>query len=1099
MGKSKTTKFKRPQFNAVGLPVNAVKEENGDENYDEESCPAAELLEKLQSPSPDVREFACASISRVVQQSHTIPGFLQRDAVKRLGPMLLDNSVAVRETATGALRNLSACGGQEVCEDMVKHDVMTPLTALLKECCCGFETSVVAVEDKSPLERVANEAVNLLWNLCESNTQALSIFNKAGLLDVVVQCLEKYPQNVELAISAAHCLHTVTEDNSELLCSINRILWNIKGSFPAAHQAQTLNAIVASLSTCLDMDAGALIPKLKQAEEDRHLNAQSAAGVENESSREVLVDEMRGEEAPKLNGRAANINDDVSDLLPTVREELREAIALLTAQQTSLEIIVNMCCSDDPSDDEWEESSSSDESELGPDGLCDGVSSLMSPLCLSAEIHGAMINHHIPKKVLNKTDFPRHEAIDVCHQNSAWKCLIKRLERVQTRALMCLNSILSSMDVESLGGVAALQEAAMHLSSLVFGGSEMPKDAEFLEAITSAIRSVLQTIASKNIPQCMTPQQLMSLSEAASQCDVVSVRVNAVAILGITGSILAKEKGTTETIQIIGNALLQIASKDADLVVNGEALDALFDVFADGDEAEVAAKNIQLLPALKALQPVFKAKIRKEGRGNLLLTGNDCNTGRLTEYTGTPWKTRNYFEGIVGLHEEIMDFYKYISPRPEEEKMRLEVVDRIKEVIYSLWPSAEVPIIKLTDSFTEVKVDISFNVKSGVKAACLIKEYKEKYPVLPYLVLVLKQFLLQRDLNEVFTGGIGSYSLFLMAVSFLQLHYRDDVCSPNINIGVLLIEFFELYGRNFNYLKTGIRIKDGGCYVAKDEVQKNMMDGYRPSMLYIEDPLQPDNDVGRSSYGAMQVKQAFDYAYVVLSHAVSPIAKYYPNNETESILGRIIRVTQEVDEYREWIRSNWGNQCKNEIPLNSKNDVALSQQLDECNNNVPNEEDVVATHSKRSSNSSSPSQSLRSSPSSSPLSPTSSSSSSDADSDGTPCKTAKQHPCRGSVSHREKSVSVANHRSHNATTSSTSNKSGKARLSRLNHKSGHHSQQGSSTGAKAHQSNRPQHQGNSKKRKNPCVGVWSPRALRRRSIRARALFTHGHRTVLFRG
>ncbi|CAF92497.1 unnamed protein product, partial [Tetraodon nigroviridis] len=27
-------------------------------------------------------------------------------------------------------------------------------------------------------------------------------------------------------------------------------------------------------------------------------------------------------------------------------EELREAVALLTAQQTSLEIIVNMCCSD---------------------------------------------------------------------------------------------------------------------------------------------------------------------------------------------------------------------------------------------------------------------------------------------------------------------------------------------------------------------------------------------------------------------------------------------------------------------------------------------------------------------------------------------------------------------------------------------------------------------------------------------------------------------------------------------------------------------------------------------------------------------------------
>lgn len=43
------------------------------------------------------------------------------------------------------------------------------------------------------------------------------------------------------------------------------------------------------------------------------------------------------------------------------------------------------------------------------------------------------------------------------------------------------------------------------------------------------------------------------------------------------------------------------------------------------------------------------------------------------------------------LHEEVHDFFNYISPRPEEEKMRLEVVDRIKGVIYDLWPSAEVP------------------------------------------------------------------------------------------------------------------------------------------------------------------------------------------------------------------------------------------------------------------------------------------------------------------------------------------------------------------------------------------------------------------------
>ncbi|KAM7146807.1 terminal nucleotidyltransferase 4B isoform 1-T1 [Macrochelys suwanniensis] len=507
-------------------------------------------------------------------------------------------------------------------------------------------------------------------------------------------------------------------------------------------------------------------------------------------------------------------------------------------------------------------------------------------------------------------------------------------------------------------------------------------------------------------------------------------------------------------------------------------------------------------------------------------------------FTGTPWKGRNYSPGVVGLHEEIIDFYKYMSPRPEEERMRMEVVNRIENVIKELWPNADVqifgsfktglylptsdidlvvfgkwetlplwtleealrkhnvadegsvkvldkatvPIIKLTDSFTEVKVDISFNVQNGVKAAQLIRDFIKKYPVLPYLVLVLKQFLLQRDLNEVFTGGIGSYSLFLMAVSFLQLHPREDACIHSANYGVLLIEFFELYGRHFNYLKTGIRIKDGGSYVAKDEVQKSMLDGYRPSMLYIEDPLQPGNDVGRSSYGAMQVKQAFDYAYVVLSHAVSPIAKYYPNNETESILGRIIRVTQEVTSYREWISKHWGMQSRTESSCNG-NGVTLivdTQQLDKCNNNLSEVNEALGksrsktseTLSKHSSNSSS-----------GPLSSSSStlSSSSDVDSDGTPCKTSKQLSCHQSTTNRVGSQEIAlessqssgkRQSSQTANTSNSTNKSqhGSARLFRSSSSKGFqgptNSNHGTSVTNKQHQGSKSHQCFHVKKRKH---------------------------------
>uniref|UniRef100_A0A8C8LPG9 SYO1-like TPR repeats domain-containing protein n=1 Tax=Oncorhynchus tshawytscha TaxID=74940 RepID=A0A8C8LPG9_ONCTS len=603
-------------FNAEGLSVTAVKEveEDHDEVCDGVDSPAGELLEKLQSPSADVREFACASISRLVQQSQTIPGFLQRDAVRRLGPLLLDRSLAVRETATGALRNLSACGGHEVCEDMVKQDVMTPLTALLRE---------VSLPMFLWFFHTILSCCIITLSVSESSSQALSVFNKAGILDVILQCLERHTHNIKLALSAAHCLHTVTEDNAELLCSMNNAVlgtlesvlrssqadmahtllrtlaagsvWNLKSSLPTARQAQTLNALMATLSQCLELDAGTLIPQLRQAEVARSATE---------------MDEEEGVE-PRTNGKATKIDKDFSDLLPRGKEELREATALLTAQQTSLEIIVNMCCSDDPSDDEWEEASSSDESEMCPDGLSEGNTSLLSPLCLSAEVHGALINHNIPEKVLKKTQFPSSEAMDVCRHNPTWKMM----HRVQYRALTCLHNMLSTMDAESLGGAAALQAVAQHLSTLVFSPPDIPKEEEFLEAVTGAMRSLLQIIAYMKIPQCMTPQQLMSLSEAATCCDVVSVRVNALAILGITGSTLAQEKRTAETLQMIGNALLQVATKDANLVVCGEALDALFDVFADGDEAERAAENINLLSALKALQPVFKAKIRKEGKG----------------------------------------------------------------------------------------------------------------------------------------------------------------------------------------------------------------------------------------------------------------------------------------------------------------------------------------------------------------------------------------------------------------------------------------------------------------------------------------------------
>ncbi|KAJ8281001.1 hypothetical protein GJAV_G00062160 [Gymnothorax javanicus] len=648
MGKSKNKKFKRPQVSAEGLSVSSVKNVEDEEDVE---CPADDLLEKLQSPCADIREYACASISQIMLRSQAISAFLQRDAVRCIGPLLLDRSLSVRETAAGALRNLSACGGADVCEDMVKKDVLTPLTALLRECCTSFDSNAGILskcqnDQKNLVEAVANEAVNLLWNLCESSSQAISVFNKAGLLNLLIQCLERHPYNMDLALSAARCLHTVTEENTDLLGSLNMAVlgglesillsshpgmrhtllrtlaagsvWNLKNCLPPDGQAQILNALVATLSHSVELDSGTLIPAFQEAEATRQaaISTMDAGDANTKDVLEEEEEEKEGEEGGGMrNWKAIKRDKDFSDLLPVEKEELREAVALLEAQQTSLEIIGNMCCSDDPSDDEWEETSSSDESEMCSDDISEGNSNLLSPLCLSAEVHSALLNHNIPEKVVKKTDFPNSTAVEVCSTNPAWKCLIKKMYRLQCRALTCLHNILSVMDAESLGGRRALLALAEHLSSMVFNNPDILKQVEFLEAVTSALRSLLQNMASRHIPQCMNVEQLMRLSELATCCDIFSVRVNALAILGITGSMLAREQGAAPSLQIIGSALLQVALKDHNMVVCGEALDALFDVFADGKEAELAATNIQLLPSLKALQPVFKAKLRKECKG----------------------------------------------------------------------------------------------------------------------------------------------------------------------------------------------------------------------------------------------------------------------------------------------------------------------------------------------------------------------------------------------------------------------------------------------------------------------------------------------------
>ena len=326
--------------------------------------------------------------------------------------------------------------------------------------------------------------------------------------------------------------------------------------------------------------------------------------------------------------------------------------------------------------------------------------------------------------------------------------------------------------------------------------------------------------------------------------------------------------------------------------------------------------------------------------------------------TCTPWVKQEYSSDMIGFHEEIIHFYTYMSPKRSERCMRLHVFEKVKNIILKLWPRAQVypfgsfctnlylptsdidivvlgewpalplfsleeaflkeqiaiddsvmvldkttvPIIKFTDRETEIKVDISFNQDSGLYSASLICQYIQQFPYLPYLALVIKQFLVQRQLNEVYYGGINSYSLILMLVSFFQLHPRKDVAELSSNLGVLLMEFFELYGRNFSYTKVAISLNDGGCYFPKEALENGIED----SLLYIQDPLSVRENACRGCYGIMQVKAAFEHAYNVL-HTILMAREDGSATKGVSLLSRIVQISKEVESYRNWTESTWGS------------------------------------------------------------------------------------------------------------------------------------------------------------------------------------------------
>ncbi|CAI4758542.1 CDG_1a_G0048160.mRNA.1.CDS.1 [Saccharomyces cerevisiae] len=309
---------------------------------------------------------------------------------------------------------------------------------------------------------------------------------------------------------------------------------------------------------------------------------------------------------------------------------------------------------------------------------------------------------------------------------------------------------------------------------------------------------------------------------------------------------------------------------------------------------------------------------------------------------------------------EIKDFVAYISPSREEIEIRNQTISTIREAVKQLWPDADlhvfgsystdlylpgsdidcvvtselggkesrnnlyslashlkkknlatevevvakarVPIIKFVEPHSGIHIDVSFERTNGIEAAKLIREWLDDTPGLRELVLIVKQFLHARRLNDVHTGGLGGFSIICLVFSFLHMHPRiiTNEIDPKDNLGVLLIEFFELYGKNFGYDDVALGSSDGYPVYFPKSTWSAIQPIKNPFSLAIQDPGDESNNISRGSFNIRDIKKAFAGAFDLLTNRCFELhSATFKDRLGKSILGNVIKYRGKARDFKD--------------------------------------------------------------------------------------------------------------------------------------------------------------------------------------------------------
>ena len=187
------------------------------------------------------------------------------------------------------------------------------------------------------------------------------------------------------------------------------------------------------------------------------------------------------------------------------------------------------------------------------------------------------------------------------------------------------------------------------------------------------------------------------------------------------------------------------------------------------------------------------------------------------------------------------------------------------------------------------KIKIDNNINKEISNVIYIKEQLEKYPEIKPILILLKRYFYVKNMNSSFEGGLSSYNLFLLILSFSK--YMGLTQNKIKNLGYFLIQFLEFFGKYLDLKNFTVNINSPYIY------ELTSFNNYNSGKsLVILDPLTGLN-ASKSSYKIFEIQNMFlisynffekeriDYENEVYQNEINDKRDHDKNQQFEGILG----------------------------------------------------------------------------------------------------------------------------------------------------------------------------------------------------------------------